>query len=268
MKYNNEKNIKYIINKIFNGKKIKENFIVIHSSTIPFRLNHNDVKIFWKELRKFLGNKVTIIMPSFSFNFGKSKIWDYYKTKSEMGILTEYFRKKISNTRSIHPIHSVVYYGPMANKIPNHDCSSSFGKNSVWDWICNREDVLNVSVGLGLVGGAAFVHYAEELVQVPYREYVKLNGKVYDNFGNLLKKNFTYFARKEFKNKIVKNYFEPVEKDLIKNGIMTKKIINGSIVTTNTNTYQATKFLINKLKKNIFYMGNFEKKIGLTTKPV
>ena len=67
MKYNNEKNIKYIINKIFNGKKIKENFIVIHSSTIPFRLNHNDVKIFWKELRKFLGNKVTIIMPSFSY---------------------------------------------------------------------------------------------------------------------------------------------------------------------------------------------------------
>ena len=154
----------------------------------------------------------------------------------------------------------MAYYGPMSHKVPNHYCSSSFGKNSVWDWICNRKDVLNVSIGLGLVGGAAFVHYAEELAKVPYRQHVKLDGKVYDSFGNLLKKNFTYFARKEFKNKVAVNYFDPVEKDLIENGIMTKKIIDGNIITTNTNTYRATRFLINRLKKNIFYMGNFEKK--------
>ena len=69
MKYSNKKNIKHIINKIFNGKKIEENFVVIHSSSIPLRLNKNDIEIFWKELSSFLGNKVTIIMPEFSFGF-------------------------------------------------------------------------------------------------------------------------------------------------------------------------------------------------------
>ena len=268
MKYSNKKNIKHIINKIFNGKKIEENFVVIHSSSIPLRLNKNDIKIFWKELSSFLGNKVTVIMPAFSFGFGINKIWDYHKTKSEMGVLTEYFRTKVSNARTIHPIHSVAYYGPKSHKIPNHYCSSSFGKNSFWDWICNRKDVLNVSIGLGLVGGAAFVHHVEELAKVPYREYVSLSGKVYDSFGNLLEKKFTYYARKETKNKVAENYFDLVEKDLIDHGIMKKKIIGKNLITTNMNTYKATRFLINRLKNNIYYMGHFKKKNVVATKPI
>ena len=65
----------------------------------------------------------------------------------------------------------------------------------------------------------------------------------------------------EKKNKYYEgvNYWKPVEKNLISSKIMTKKTFYGKVIFTKMNTFEATRFLKKKLKKNIFYMGKLKK---------
>ena len=73
----NKKETIKIIKKIFLDEKIKENFIILHTSLIPFKIKSlEEVKLFWSILDKVIKNKYTIIMPSFSFNLGKKRTWD------------------------------------------------------------------------------------------------------------------------------------------------------------------------------------------------
>ena len=68
----NIKRVKTILKKIFDDKKIKENFIILHISLVPFEVTSlKDVKIFWKILNQIVHNKFTIIMPSFSLRVKK-----------------------------------------------------------------------------------------------------------------------------------------------------------------------------------------------------
>lgn len=254
----NIRRVKIILKKIFDDKKIKENFIILHTSLVPFEVTSlKEVKIFWKILNQIVHNKFTIIMPSFSLRVKKN--WYQNRTESEMGLLTEYFRGKIATQRSIHPLHSVSMYGPHLKLIPKKISSSSFGKNSIWEWLCNRKDVLNISLGMGLAGGATFVHYAEELFKPSYRNLINLKLAVYDHNEKKINKRFSFFARKKNKYYEGVNYWKPVEKNLINSKIMIKKTFHGKIIFTKMNTFEATRFLKKKLKKNIFYMGKLKK---------
>lgn len=252
-------NIKNLLRKILIEEKISEKFIIIHSSLIPLGiLSLKNIKTFWTIFEEINNNKYTIIMPSFTFKIGRKKKWDYKNTKSEMGLLTEYFRKNKAYKRSIHPFHSICFNGPLEKLIPDHLCSSSFGKKSVWEWLCNRKDVLNLSIGLGLAGGATFVHYAEEISSVPYREFINLNNSVINRKGKLLSKKFTYFARKITKEIEGVNDWQSVEKDLIKNKILIKKKYK-NIIYSKMNTYNATDYIYNKLQENSCYLGHMKK---------
>ena len=254
-------NIKNLLHKILIEEKIEEKFIIIHSSLIPLGiLSLKNIKTFWKIFEEINNNKYTVIMPSFTFKIGRKKKWEYKNTKSEMGLLTEYFRKNIAYKRTIHPFHSICFNGPLEKLIPDHFSSSSFGKKSVWEWLCKRKDVLNLSIGLGLAGGATFVHYAEEISSVPYREFINLYNPVFDKKGILVPKKFTYYARKITKEVEGVNDWNIVEKDLIKNKILIKKKYK-NLIYSKMNTHTATDYIFNKLQKNSNYMGYMKKLI-------
>ena len=87
-----------LIDKALKSLDIQENFIIIHSNLLAFfkKTHHTPAKV-WEIIHKNFKDK-TIIMPDFTFSINKNKkvIWDYKKTKSETGSLTEFFRNKIS----------------------------------------------------------------------------------------------------------------------------------------------------------------------------
>ncbi len=70
-------------------------------------------------------HQITLVMPAFYFgtttyDFGtyyKKHYFDVKKTISQMGLLTELFRRKPGVKRSIHPTHSVCAYGLLAEEI-------------------------------------------------------------------------------------------------------------------------------------------------------
>ena len=189
-------------------------------------------------------------MPTFNLT-NKKKVWKSLSSKSETGILSEYFRKKIALKRTIHPLHSVSIFGKNINKIKFKNSASSFGKGSIWEWICTSNDVCNLSLGLGLNGGATFCHYSEEIMKVNYREYINLKIKVFNNNNKLLKKQFSYFGRK---NNIF-NDCNRCEKDLYQNQLIKKHVFSeNKYIITKMNTQKVTNFIINKLKKDNNYL--------------
>lgn len=235
--------------------KIKEKYIIIHSDVTGLLFKNFSLKKLWNIIFNSFGKDKTYIFPTLTLKNSR-KIWHYSKTKSQSGVLSEFFREKIATRRTIHPIHSVSIFGKDEFKVPDHKSTSSFGRGSTWEWICNSKDVCNIGLGLNLHGGGTFCHYAEEKSKVNYRRYKKIKVKVTDNQNNLVRRNFTYFSRNsKFKDLI--NDWKICEKDLIKKKLLKKFIFkeNGFNVTK-MNTYNVTKFIMKKIKYNTYYLTN------------
>jgi len=210
---------------------IDEDYIIIHSDITGLVFPKFSLSKLWKLIYESFGKNKTYIFPAFRFSDNK-KYWHYNSTKSESGILSEYFRKKKSSIRTIHPIHSVSIFGKSTHKIPFKHCSTSFGKNSFWEWACNNKNVCNISLGLELDGGATFCHYPEEFCNVPYRSLIDIDCKIISKNNRIIKKKFSYFARQKKTNQEFINNWKYINKLLIK-----KKINNKVFFPINFNNY-------------------------------
>tara|TARA_B100000941_G_C28419120_1_gene507792 strand:+ start:14 stop:787 length:774 start_codon:yes stop_codon:yes gene_type:complete len=249
-----------IIDKALKSLNIQEHFIIIHSNLLAFfkKTDHNPKKV-WDIIYDNYKDK-TIIMPAFTFSICKNKkiVWDYKKTKSETGSLTEFFRNTISLKRTIHPIHSVSIFGPNYKEIPDHNCKSSFGAGSTWEWLSNNKNVCNLSMGIGLNGGATICHYPEQKHKVDYRYFKFFKAKIIDKKKNLSERKYSYYTR--IKNKKFEgiNNWKKCEIDLMKNKILKQIKIN-EIIFQKMNCFNAVKFIAMKLNKNPNYLGKLKK---------
>ena len=239
---------KQIIQK-FSSIDIKEKHIIIHSDVAGLVFKGFSIKELWEIIFNSFGKNKTYIFPTFSLN-NQKKYWSCNQTKSDVGILAEYFRTNISSIRTIHPLHSVSIFGKNSFKIPIKHCNSSFGKNSFWEWACNN-NVCNISLGLELNGGATFCHYVEEYCKVPYRNYINLNYIVKNKQNKNTKKKYTYFAKNtEFKKEII-NDWDKVQKILIKEKLLyIYKNTNPKYQVLKMNTSKVSNFLTGKVKEN------------------
>lgn len=254
-----------LIDKALKSLDIQENFIIIHSNLLAFfKKTHHTPEKVWEIIHKNFKDK-TIIMPAFTFSINKNKkvIWDYKKTKSETGSLTEFFRNKISKKRTIHPIHSVSIFGPNYKEIPDHNCKSSFGVGSTWEWLSNNKNVCNLSMGIGLNGGATICHYPEQKHKVDYRYFKFFETKIIDKKNNLFKRKYSYYTRINNKKFEGINNWKKCESDLINNKILKQIKIN-EIIFQKMNCYDAVKFISMKLSKNPNYLGKLKKKLKKT----
>ena len=85
--------------------------IMIHSSLLKFGVIENGIEGFYNSIVDSLSGDCTLVMPTFTFEYSGKRYWNAKTSKSEMGVLTEYFRKLEGTVRSIHPFHSDAIYG-------------------------------------------------------------------------------------------------------------------------------------------------------------
>ena len=107
--------------------------VMIHSSLLKFGIIENGIKGLLKCIVESLAGDTTILMPAFTFGFSESRYWSAKNTKSEMGALTEFFRKQEGTIRTLHPFHSVVAYGTHAKDFSTCNSLSSFGRGSPFE---------------------------------------------------------------------------------------------------------------------------------------
>jgi len=230
-------------------------FVIIHSSFLGIGIPDGGVVYFLDRLIERIGNKKTILMPT--FNFANNKIWKCETSRSECGVLTELFRTRKDVSRSIHPIHSLASYGPRSQEITEHFDLSSFGKSSIWKHLIENENTVNISIGTGWVGGGTFHHYSEEKMLVPYREFITLDREVYDCKDSLINCQFKYFANKD-KN-LYGNEWSCLLNDLLTEGILKRWKIN-NVQFFLQDTKEVSSYIQFKLEKNPYYLTKYMKK--------
>ncbi len=128
---------------VITGKDIEKAFaavgvkkgasVMLHASLSRFGYIRGGTETIIKSLRKRIGNTGTLIMPAHSLSILGRKPYRF-DSESQVGAVSEYFRKLKGVARSAHPTHSVAALGPKALRLTEtHDPDSSpFDRNGFW----------------------------------------------------------------------------------------------------------------------------------------
>jgi aminoglycoside 3-N-acetyltransferase len=124
----------------------------------------------------------TLLMPTFPFlgkqraYVEKRRVFDVARTPSQVGLLTEVFRRLPGVVRSLHPTHSVAAWGRHAVTLTqDHHRGTAFGEASP---IYRLRNVGGVVVGLGTGLGDSFT-----ILHVPEEVHPKAHGLCYDEYS-------------------------------------------------------------------------------------
>lgn len=141
-------------------------------------------KLFFGVLKEFFGKTGNVIVPTYSYTFGRSsatnlQLFDPDSTPAEVGPFPEFFRKQHGVMRSADPMMSMAGFGPLIPELFNNIPPTSYGEDCVFARL-SRIDARCCSIGLG-PNWMPFIHHADWLCKAPFR-YDKL-------FKGLLKEN-------------------------------------------------------------------------------
>jgi aminoglycoside 3-N-acetyltransferase len=187
---------------------------VLHSSLLRLGVIEGGLPGIMACLGQVLGPRATLLMPTFTFSFGRTRRWDWHASKAETGALCEHLRRLPGTRRTVHPFHSLAVTGPMADAFDDCRALSSFGPGSPFDRL-QALGAVNIGLGTDFVGGATFLHHAEEMARVPYRHDKAFPGEVRGEDGALLPQAFSMYVREVADTYHYENRWEPVWHDLV-----------------------------------------------------
>ena len=118
-----QKNLNKRLELLFRSLKIKKSDkIIIHSNIaglLQFYGNNKEAacKVFFSFLKKYLGKKGVIVIPTYNYQFTKNKRFNVKTSPSEVGFLSNYLLKKYWKKRTLDPIFSHLIFGKIILKI-------------------------------------------------------------------------------------------------------------------------------------------------------
>lgn len=165
-----------------------------------------------------LDESATLIVPTFTFQWCRGELFDRQRTASVgMGVFSEQVRRHPNARRSPHPIQSVAALGAQSDDYTSSQALSAFAPNGPFDQLVRQNGQL-LCLGCSLEA-ISLVHWAEELVQVPYRYYKSFTGP-YRNYDRQSRRTFFLYARDEESN--LRVHLAPIEALLRNRGLLRK----------------------------------------------
>ncbi|MEG1457926.1 MAG: AAC(3) family N-acetyltransferase [Acetivibrio sp.] len=136
----------------------------------------------------------TVLIPTFNWDFCKGKTFDYLHTPSQTGALGNAALGRKDFKRTKHPIYSFAVWGKDKELLCNMDSKSSFGKETVFDYMVKKHGK-SLVIGLPTMAGIAVFHHVEEMVGVPFRFNKDFAGNYVDENGNVEEKTYSMYVR-------------------------------------------------------------------------
>lgn len=204
----------------------RNHIYIVHSSMLRFGVIEGGLTGALACLRDLLGPDATILMPAFTFAYGRTRVWDYHASKAETGALTEYFRRQPGVLRSVHPFHSICASGPYAAAFADCADLSSFGPASPFARLLEAE-AINLALGTDFVGGATFLHHTEEAARVPYRHDKPFPGEVIDADGLRRPGPYSMYVREIAERHEYANRWDHVWADFVADGLAKQSDAGG-----------------------------------------
>lgn len=205
-------------------------------------------KVFKKAIFDVVGDKGTLVVPTFSYSFCKGEVFDREKTPGICGLFSEMVRKDPDSVRSEDPNFSMVALGKHVYHLTRNLSEQSFGKDSFSDRFM---DIGGKICNFNLNSASVIVHYAEKILNVPYRYDKMFTGTVVVG-GSSSERRSVYFVRDLDSPESVPD-FRKFHKKAKEQGISKKVDLGrGQIVyITAENTFN----LIEKeIKKDLYFL--------------
>jgi len=156
-------------------------------------------KSFKDAIFEVIGDKGTLIVPTFSNSFFNNENFDLNNTSSICGMFSEWIRTKTNAIRSEDANYSIAVIGEKTEFYTKNPPSHSFGKNSFWERFLETNGKF---CNFNLDPASTFVHYAEKILKVPYRFDKEFKGLIIKN-NDKIQTSFYHFVRE------LKQEYEP-----------------------------------------------------------
>jgi len=145
--------------------------VMVHSSFDRFAGFSGKPSDVIRVLQEVVGPMGTLLMPTLPFTgtavdyISRGMIFDVRRTPSQMGLLTELFRRSPDVSRSVHPTHSVAAWGARTtDMLSNHHLARTpCGEGSPFARLLEHDGRF-LSLGAG-IESMTFFHYVEEVLE-------------------------------------------------------------------------------------------------------
>jgi aminoglycoside 3-N-acetyltransferase len=138
-------------------------------------------ELFFEEIMAKLGDKGTLVVPTFTYSFPRKQVFDPLASPSSMGMFAEWVRSHPDSIRSEDPCYSVTAIGGDASCLVKKVPPNSFGEDSFFARFYRAGGkVLN----LNFDAGSTFIHYVERKLDVQYRFDKTFEGLIFKNGEN------------------------------------------------------------------------------------
>jgi aminoglycoside 3-N-acetyltransferase len=175
--------------------------VLVHSSLKGLLLKLKDEfgeiispKIIYDSLLNTLGEKGTLILPLYNFDFPNTRYFNINETSSQMGALTEIGRNQVKAVRTGHPIYSFSVFGKMSFEFEGINNKSGYGVDSPFAKIKELNGKIAI-IGLTDQNSMTSYHFVEEQNLVNYRYFKDFTGRYVDNYGNESIRTYSLFVR-------------------------------------------------------------------------
>ena len=130
------------ISDILLSPSIPSKYLWLSIDALPFLLQNNyrkpcDISSFFLSLTTFLLNQTKyqlIIVPSFTFDFGSSHIFNTVTSIPSVNSYSRYLFQVQYPHRSIHPFYSFYCFGTHAKEFCENNLFDSVGNNSIFSY--------------------------------------------------------------------------------------------------------------------------------------
>ncbi len=248
------------INTILNNCNIfPGDILLLHSNITRWTISllkagiKNPLDYILNCLIKYLGEKGTLILPTFNFDFCEIGYFDYLNTSSKMGSLTQEALKNSFFIRTKHPIYSFSVCGYHADQFFNLENRGGTSKESPFALIHKYNGKICL-IDLHDQDAMTFYHYVEDYLSVPYRYHKNFNGRYINFDGKSSLKSYSLYVRNLEKG--VETYLSPAEKMFWENKLY---IGDKPYLGSGFRSIEAQKFcsfvenIINKSAENVLF---------------
>jgi len=205
--------------------------------------------MFYSPLVDAIGGNGTVIVPVFSYTFGKGNatepaIFHPQNTDADIGLFPNFLLKQEGVKRTRDPMLSMAYIGGNISYLTDNLESSTYTENSFLARLAkSKAKFLNIGIG---VGWLPLVHYIDWLLESPYRYNKIFNGYIAEG-DELIAKSWMYSVRTLIENSLPDT--EEIGVRALNKGIWkTAKIGGRDVYCCDCKEY--FEFALNEIKKN------------------
>lgn len=184
--------------KKMNIKKGENIFIASDISRIGLKFYEKketfDLDVFLDKLKEKITKEGTIVFPTYNWDFCRGISFDYNKTKSKTGSLSQKALKRKEFQRTQHPIYSFAVWGKNSQELCNLNNSSSFGLDSPFSYF-KEKDYKMIFMDVSFTNSLTFTHYIEESLKVEYRFLKIFKGKYIDKNNSETEREYSMYVR-------------------------------------------------------------------------